>query len=154
MAPGFAFVLLEATKAIREQDGCHSNLRITENGLAWFVYQQGSLPLTLNELVVARLVNEGNLRCPATGREYIYMFEGVPVKKGQLKPGTCVLVCRGFPHRGLKYFACWEESRHPVRHLPAGDVIDALEEDRLKLAARGKSRIVRGFGIEVGAPMG
>jgi hypothetical protein len=126
---------LRLVKGISISDQCHANLVKIHSALEAWVDARGCLPLTLDELVragpVLGLVDEGTLRCPATGQRYIYLFEGVPVRGADLGRTWPLVACPGFPHGPSKFFGSWGSA---WRTATEGSLMEGLEEDRVKLA--------------------
>jgi hypothetical protein len=93
----------------------------------------GALPPSLEQLVEDGLIKADALHCPASGRRYIYLFEGVPVRPQDItNPDTCVLACPGFVHEGAKPYFRWQSAAYAS--ISSEDLIGGFEDDPVRLA--------------------
>ncbi len=149
MAIVFAFMLgvlcglivLVAPVAIRnyksawQSDMCRGNLAAIHAALQRYADSHGgNLPTSLDVLVEEHLVVEELLHCPASGKRYIYFFEGEQVHEDAAFFSQFVLADQGFPHPyrgGLKLYRRWGGG---FGDISVQEFSEQLEKDPSRLA--------------------
>jgi len=79
---------------------CQYNLCRVGNALQLYALNnEGFLPNSLEVLVREGLVQEPELRCPMSGKEYMYTLQGRNARDEGLPPALVLVMEHGFPHR-------------------------------------------------------
>ena len=135
----FLHVFLSVSRTAGLDGQCKINLKMIALAVGFYAERNGGyLPPTLDALLdgnyfryMEKAVAPEVLRCPVTGKEYIYFFEGQHVTQGEVVPGSLLVADRGFPHDNHKWTMTFEGAFLPKREE---DVIQKLEEDPASLA--------------------
>ena len=83
-----------------EVDSCYSNLATMSRAMSEYaVSHDNFLPPSLDALIDEQILTEDRLRCPTSGRRYLYLAGQKQLTWAELSPMGAIVVEEGFPHR-------------------------------------------------------